>query len=561
MKKNTYKTSIAAKTSLIAFFMIVLGTVIIGIYGYISFRNEVIAAKADEAKVLAQSVARAVDAEQYGQLVDTREENAYWESLQDYFTTVKGDAGVAYLFSLSQINGGQWMYVVEGLLEGDVVTYLGEIEAEDGAFPDEAASAYANGEPAATGIYDSEGYGAMVSGFAPIIGSNGSVLGIVGADISVDEVNQSAGVFGIFTIAIIVAFSIAAGLFFRKFLNKSVGGPVRDLSRASEKIAKGDMDISLNYTSEDEIGILTRAFHEMAESTQKQIAVLEAIADGDLTVKVAKRSDADSMSEAMRKMVYNLRDVVGRIMHATDEVLAGSEQLASGAGTLAQGSVEQAASVAELSSAIGEVSKQTGKNADMADTAARLSGDIKKSAQTGAEHMGKMKDSVDNMKAANEKISNIIKTIEDIAFQTNILALNAAIESARAGESGKGFAVVADEVRNLAAKSAEAAKRTGDLINNSVATSEEGVEIAEQTADALADIVGGVEKSNEIILEIAEASKRQNDDIEKINTGIEQVSQVVQHNSATAEESSAASQQMNGQSEMLKKLVERFRIE
>ena len=167
---------------------------------------------------------------------------------------------------------------------------------------------------------------------------------------------------------------------------------------------------------------------------------------------------------------------------------------------------------------------------------------------------------VQEINEASQSIANVIKVIDDIAFQTNILALNAAVEAARAGQHGAGFAVVADEVRNLAAKSADAAKDTGALIENSVRAAELGVRIANSTSKSLDDIVAGINESVDIVNDIAHSSEEQAQAIGKINSNIDEVTQVVQQNSATAEQSAAASQQMSGQSEMLKSLVARFRL-
>jgi methyl-accepting chemotaxis protein len=196
----------------------------------------------------------------------------------------------------------------------------------------------------------------------------------------------------------------------------------------------------------------------------------------------------------------------------------------------------------------------------MAGKAADLASTIKHNAEKGSRQMAEMMAAVKEINEAGQSISKVISVIDNIAFQTNILALNAAVEAARAGQHGKGFAVVAEEVRSLAAKSAEAAKETGGLIQNSVEKAELGARIADETAASLEEIVAGISESTTIVQTIAVSSEEQYQGISQINKGVEQVAQVVHQNSATAEESASASKEISDQSHMLEDLIMQFQL-
>jgi len=371
----------------------------------------------------------------------------------------------------------------------------------------------------------------------------------------------------IIIVALVIAVSIAMTLAF--YISRIISKPLSVLTEFMKKAAAtGDIEFSDEEESavqvysknKDELGQCLDATAEFVHEINREMDKLEKVANGDLTIDVSILSPDDKIGKTLTKVVENLNSMFAEINTASSQVSAGSKQIANGAQALAQGSTQQAASVQELSAAISEIAEKTKANASTAGRTAQMSTSIRESAEKGSRQMDEMITAVSDINEASKSISNIIKTIDDIAFQTNILALNAAVEAARAGQHGKGFAVVAEEVRNLASKSAEAAKDTGTMIQNSMEKAELGSRIASETAESLSDIVSGISESGKLITEIAEASEAQSQGISEINTGIDQVAQVVQQNSATAEESSAASQEMSGQSDMLQQLVAQFKL-
>jgi methyl-accepting chemotaxis protein len=328
---------------------------------------------------------------------------------------------------------------------------------------------------------------------------------------------KSQTIIMISVVAVGILLAIGLGLVVASMISK----PLNQLVRGAEKIADGDLDVTIDINTKDEVGILAAAFSKMTD---------------------------------------NINEVMTNINSAAEQVASGSKQVSDSSIALSQGATEQASAVEQLTASLEEISVQTKQNAGNANEANLLAEAAKANAAEGNSQMKEMLKAMDEINDSSSNISKIIKVIDEIAFQTNILALNAAVEAARAGQHGKGFAVVAEEVRNLAARSASAAKETTDMIEGSIKKVEGGTKIANQTADALNKIVDGVAKVASLVGDIAVASNEQEFGINQVNQGIMQVSDVVQTNSATSEESAAASEELSSQAEMLKDEVSRFKL-
>lgn len=362
------------------------------------------------------------------------------------------------------------------------------------------------------------------------------------------------------TIIISIVFIIVAAIVVSVIVRRMVVSPLIDVVNAGARLADGDFNIDLKVNSNDEMGQLIGQFSTIVETTKLQADVLEAISKQDFSVSIAPRSSHDTMNIAIQKMVDTVREVLINIKDSATQVSMGAQQISDGAQLLAQGATEQSATVEQLAASIDDISCKTKDNAKTSNKAKELSESIKDKAEQGNRQMQQMMQAVNEINESSQSISKVIKIIDDIAFQTNILALNAAVEAARAGQHGKGFAVVADEVRSLAAKSAEAAKNTNDLIESSIQKAEIGAAISQETSESLKQIVEGIIHNSELITDIANSSDEQSAAISQISEAISQVSQVIHQNSATAEESAAASEEMSSQSSMLQSLISQFKI-
>ncbi len=359
-----------------------------------------------------------------------------------------------------------------------------------------------------------------------------------------------------FSVSLIIAFSISHG----------ISKPVKEMADAAQKMAQGDLSVQVSVKSRDEIGRLCSAFAQTIATLKayiNEISVnLTKVSQGDLNVDSQEeyKGDFEALKNSIDGIVVSFNEALTQINDTSEQVSSGSNQVSDGAQGLAQGASEQASSVEELSATIAEISEHIKSNAENASHATVNVNHVSAEIEVSNRHMSDMLTAMSEINHSSSQIRKIIKIIEDIAFQTNILALNAAVEAAKAGAAGKGFAVVADEVRNLASKSAEAAKDTSRLIENSIRQVENGIKVANETSSSLFQVVEGSKAVADMVEKISQASNQQSDAIRQVTLGVEQISGVIQMNSATAQESAAASKELSEQAQEMRRLVEKFKL-
>ena len=372
------------------------------------------------------------------------------------------------------------------------------------------------------------------------------------------------------TIILLVATATAtlAVIFVARALIASIVTPVAQVHNALTEFSQGHFDAEVDFESTSELGEMCDAMrtsqHILYQVVEDMCAALGNMSHGDFDVRtnveklyVGRLQD---ILMAIRETTFDLSRAMLSVRESAEQVDLGSEQVATSAQALAQGTTEQASAVEELVATIAELSEQVKRNAENAAHANDMSNQAAGGVVESNTSMNELMKAMDEITRTSEQINRIVKTIDDIAFQTNILALNAAVEAARAGAAGKGFAVVADEVRNLAAKSAEAAKNTTNLISETQTAIAKGSALANSTSSSLHSVVEKAQVVTLKIDEIAKASNEQAKAVEQMNLGIEQISSVVQAASASSEETAAASDQMAALATNLQKLLEHFTL-
>jgi methyl-accepting chemotaxis protein len=345
--------------------------------------------------------------------------------------------------------------------------------------------------------------------------------------------------------------------------------PIKKITTITNNLANGELNVSLDIKSNDELGELANSINRLTSRLKSYINYIDEIenvlvgfAQGNLDVELRYdyNGEFSKLKDALVNVSKIFKETIGKIKSSSEEININAEQVSSGSQNLANGTSKQANAIEELSVEINQIYDTISANAKNAENAGKISIEASIEVDQGNIQMMEMLSAMNEISNSSSEIGKIIKVIDDIAFQTNILALNAAVEAARAGSMGKGFAVVADEVRNLAGKSAEAAKQTTILIENSILAIDKGTALAYGTGKSLEKIVSKTKFTSNLITEIVEASSNQTVSVNQIKEGIEQISSVLQRNASTAETSAANSEELSAQAQILKDLVSQFNL-
>ena len=404
--------------------------------------------------------------------------------------------------------------------------------------------------------------------YEPFTDVDGNIAGAFFAGCSSEESDELKYSM-IFTSIIIAVVVAGIALIIISIVSvRAILTPIKEAEKLADSMSKGNLsDPDSNFKfGNDELGDFVRKLEVTKHTLNEYITdinrVLTEMASGDFTAQpeVDYIGDFTTIKTAFDEIEHSLNDIIGNIGQSSKDVMMGSSQIAEGSKGLADGTTRQAAAIQQLSASINEIADKVESSAANAADASKISKQSSDKIKYQNGEIESMLAAMNEIKERSDKIQNIIKAIDDIAFQTNILALNAAVEAARAGEAGKGFAVVADEVRNLAAKSAESAQQTGTLINATIEAVDKGTEIAQTTADIMKEVNELSDRTNTYISDISSAMEEEASSIEQIKTGIEQISTVVQQNSATAEETAAACAELSGQASNLEMQINKLKV-
>ncbi len=441
-----------------------------------------------------------------------------------------------------------------------------ETEAQSDPALQELAAIHANMREGKNGFGSyTSGEDKMFAAYAPVKDTDGWSIAVTAPQLNYLAATRDAMVINIAVIIIFILISIVVAL----VVASNISSPMKACVNRMKLLVEGDLETPMpEIASKDETGVLARSTTSLVEGLRIVISdidyLLNEMANQNLNVHTEHEEvyvgSFQNILLSMRHMKEELGHAMRQVNHSAQEVALASDHLSASAQSLSQGTTQQASSVQELAARVSEISDQARSTASGALDVRSKTHQAGEEVSMCNQKMQNLVEAMDKIQTSSDEIEKILKTIDDIAFQTNILALNAAVEAARAGSAGKGFAVVAEEVRNLAGKSAEAAQNTSVLIANSTEAVHTGTEVAQSTADILFGVVNSIQSVVDSIDNIAAVSNEQSDAVGQVSEGINQIAVVVQSNSATAQQSAAASEELSAEAASLKQLVDQFTL-
>lgn len=557
MKNKSVKTQISAYVLAIT----VLSSIIIGVYSYISFKNNLVEYMGKRAMDLAESISLNIDGNAIAGYDSTGVKDSAYDKMRGYLGSEKSNLDLTYLYIMVDA-GSNYKFIMEGSTDHDDMSQiekLGDTEAKD-QFGSESQQVLTEGKAAYTSLYDSGQFGVLLSGFAPILDSSGKVVGILGLDISAAVIDKSLAAYAPILLLIIVLFFLFSFVLIRLVVMKSVTNPLDSFVGVANELSKGAFDTVLpeKYrNSSSELSNLAIAFEKLNVNLNKIKSEIISIEKKQLHLDDINDMPGDFgvIKDSIKNIVSSYNVLLSDFGGIIGNLSSSSEQVAQISTHLAESSNEQNSAIAGFSNAVSVLSETAGKNNESVSTATTYVHEAEDAISKCNADMHEVILAMNEINTAANEIHKIMDDISDISSMTNLLALNASVESARAGEAGKGFAVIADEVRSLAAKSANAAKSTELLLNETILAVEKGKSITEVTGRDLAVVSGKTSLVIESISDIFNVSELQNEGIQRINSEIIHISDTVRSNSEKAAESAAASQELSSQAILLNQKI------